>query len=205
MNKFAYFLFLLGVGGFFYGYESGNLIIQTLSKPIPLIILIIFVNKNNIYGKLIAIGFVFSLIGDILLAKALNLFLFGLISFLTAHIMYIIAFVNNEKETALIKSIPFYMYGAVLFIILKPHLGDMTVPVLFYVIVITTMLWRAFVQRKSSDVANWAFVGALFFTVSDTMIAIYRFNQHFMFDRELTIITYWIAQYLIFISVKEKE
>ena len=109
---------------------------------------------------------------------------------------------------ALIESLPFYVYGAILFFILQSHLGDMLIPVLFYVIVITTMLWRSFIQRKISDVAKWAFIGALFFTISDTFIAVYRFTGHFTFDRELTIITYWAAQYLIFLSTglrKQKQ
>ena len=81
----------------------------------------------------------------------------------------------------------------------------MKLPVLVYIIVITTMLWRAFVQRKNNKYCRFAFYGALFFTFSDTLIAVYRFYNHFSYDRELTILTYWIAQYLIFQSTTYRK
>jgi len=205
MKPIAYIFFFLGVFGFFYGYETGNLLIQTISKPIPLIVLIVSVSRKNSYNNLIIIGLILSLIGDILLAKAVDQFLFGLISFLAAHVVYIFAFLKKSKRLALVESIPFYAYGAILFFFLQSHLGEMRIPVLVYVIVITTMLWRSFVQRKTSNLAKWAFIGAIFFTISDTFIAIYRFYEAFSFDRELTITTYWIAQYLIFLSTTSKK
>lgn len=205
MKPIAYIFFFLGVFGFFYGYETGNLLIQTASKPIPLIVLIVSVNRKNSYNTLVSIGLVLSLIGDILLAKMVDQFLFGLVSFLAAHVVYIFAFLKKSKKLALVESIPFYAYGAILFFFLQSHLGDMRIPVLVYVIIITTMLWRSFVQRKNSKLANLAFIGAMFFTISDTFIAIYRFYEPFIYDRELTILTYWIAQYLIYLSTTSKK
>ena len=205
MKPIAYIFFFLGVAGFFYGYETGNLLIQTISKPIPLIVLIVSVNRKTRYNNLIIIGLVLSLIGDVLLTKAVDQFLFGLVSFLAAHVVYIFAFLKKSKRLALVESIPFYIYGAILFFFLQPHLGDMKIPVLVYVMVITTMLWRSFVQRKNSKLALFAFIGAVFFTVSDTFIAIYRFYEAFPFDRELTITTYWLAQYLIFTSTTSRK
>ncbi len=200
MKPIAYIIFFLGIAGFFYGYETENLLIQTISKPIPVIVLIVSVSRKNRYNYLIIIGLLLSLVGDVLLSKAVDQFLFGLISFLTAHLVYILAFLKKSKRLALLESIPFYAYGAILFYFLQPHLGDMRIPVLVYVVVITTMLWRSFVQRNNGKLAKYAFIGAVFFTLSDSMIAIYRFYEAFPFDRELTIATYWIAQYLIFLS-----
>ena len=206
MKPLAYiFFFFLGIAGFLYGYETGNLWIQTISKPIPVIVLIVSVRQKNSYNTLITIGLILSLIGDILLAKMVDSFLFGLVSFLAAHVVYIFAFLKKSKRLALSESIPFYAYGALLFFFLQAHLGDMRIPVLVYIIVITTMLWRSFVQRKSGRLAKYAFYGALFFTLSDTMIAIYRFYENFAFDREATILTYWAAQYLIFLSTTGKK
>ena len=205
MKPLSYFFFFLGIAGFFYGYETGNLLIQTISKPVPVIVLILSVKRKNTYSTLITIGLILSLIGDVLLAKMVDKFLFGLISFLFAHVLYIFAFLKKSKRLALAESIPFYAYGALLFFFLQSHLGNMRIPVLVYVLVITTMLWRSFVQRKSGRLAAYAFIGALFFTLSDTMIAIYRFYEHFTFDREATILTYWAAQYLIFLSTTSKK
>ena len=205
MKPIAYIIFFLGIAGFFYGYETNNILIQIISKPIPVIVLIVSVSRTNIYNKLIIVGLILSLIGDIMLSKAVDQFLFGLVSFLTAHIVYIFAFLKKSKRLALVESIPFYAYGSILFFFLQPHLGTMRIPVLFYVIVITTMLWRSYIQRNNNKLAKFAFFGAVFFTVSDSMIAIYRFYEAFPFDRELTIATYWIAQYLIFTSTTSSK
>ncbi len=205
MKPLSYIFFFLGIAGFFYGYETGNLIIQTISKPVPVIVLILSVKRKNKYSILITIGLILSLIGDVMLARMVDKFLFGLISFLAAHLVYIFAFLKKSKRLALAESIPFYAYGALLFFFLQSHLGNMRTPVLVYIVVITTMLWRSFVQRKSGRLAAYAFIGALFFTLSDTMIAIYRFYEHFTFDREATILTYWAAQYLIFLSTTSRS
>ncbi|MCF6241618.1 MAG: lysoplasmalogenase [Bacteroidales bacterium] len=205
MKPLSYIIFFLGIAGFFYGYETGNLLVQTISKPVPVIVLILSVKRNTAYNQLITIGFILSLIGDVLLAKMVDKFLLGLVSFLFAHAVYILAFLKKSKRLAFIESVPFYAYGAILFFFLQSHLGKMSTPVLAYIIVITTMLWRSFVQRKSGKIAKYAFYGALFFTLSDTLIAIYRFYQAFDFDREATILTYWTAQYLIFLSTSSKK
>ncbi len=204
MKFISYVFFFMGIAGFFYGYETGNLLIQTISKPIPVIVLILSIKQRNKYSKLITLALILSLIGDILLAKMIDKFLFGLISFLLAHVVYIFAFLKKSKRLALAESIPFYAYGVILFFFLHNHLGTMKIPVLAYIVVITTMLWRSFVQRKSGKLAKYAFYGALFFTISDTLIAIYRFYEPFNFDREATILTYWAAQYLIFLSTTRK-
>ena len=205
MKPLAYIIFFLGIAGFFYGYETGNAWIQSLSKGIPVIVLIISVKRKNTYNNLIVLGLILSLIGDIMLSKIVDRFLFGLISFLAAHLVYIFAFLKKSKRWALAESIPFYAYGALLFYFLQAQLGDMRMPTLIYIAVIMTMVWRSFVQRKSGKLANYAFIGAIFFALSDTMIAIYRFYEAFPFDREATILTYWIAQYLIFLSTTGKK
>ena len=103
----------------------------------------------------------------------------------------------------LITSFPFFAYGAVVFLFFKSSLGEMMLPVGIYILVITTMLWRSFVQRNSTEMAKWAFIGAIFFTISDTMIATYRFYEPFFLDRFFTIVTYWTAQFLIYLSTLE--
>ena len=143
--------------------------------------------------------------GDILLLKTVDLFLFGLVSFLIAHVFYIIAFTQKLNKPRLISGLPFFAYGATIFIFLKPSLGDMMIPVAFYILIITVMLWRSFVQRNSGSVAKWAFIGALVFTVSDSIIAIYRFYEPFFLDRFFTITTYWTAQFLIYLSTLDNS
>lgn len=206
MKLTSYIFFFLGIAGFFYGYETGNLFIQTISKPIPVIVLILSIKQKNPYSKLIMLGLILSLIGDVLLAKIFDKFLFGLISFLLAQVVYIFAFLRKSKRLALAESIPFYAYGAILFFFLQTYIPqEMKIPVAAYTAVITTMLWRSFVQNKSGKYASYAFYGALLFVISDTFIAISRFYQVFNYYREAIILTYWAAQYLIFLSANSRK
>jgi len=203
MKKYFYILYVLSAIVFVAAYYNENYVLTSITKPIPVLLLVILIGKNSFYNKLITIGLVFSLAGDILLMKTVNLFLFGLVSFLIAHVFYIIAFVKGKIQLSLLSSLPFYAYGLAIFVFLKSSLNDMMIPVAFYILIITTMLWRSFVQRNSSPMAKWAFIGALFFTISDSMIAIYRFYEPFFLDRFFTIASYWTAQFLIYLSTIE--
>jgi alkenylglycerophosphocholine/alkenylglycerophosphoethanolamine hydrolase len=166
-------------------------------------LLIILVQKNSRYNWLITIGLIFSLLGDVLLMQTVGLFLHGLISFLIAHLFYIAAFVKKSNKLGLLLSIPFFTYGVGVFLFLSPSLGEMMLPVGFYILIISTMLWRSLVQINSSRFAMFAFIGAVFFVASDSMIAVYRFYEPFPLDRFFTIITYWVAQFLIYLSTSK--
>ena len=203
MKKSFYIIYFISAIVYVTAYYNEQFIITSIVKPIPILLLLISINKNTNYNKLIANGLFFSLIGDILLMKTVNLFFYGLVSFLIAHIFYIVAFIKNSNKIAWLSCLPFYTYGIAIFLFLKPSLGDMELPVAIYIFIITTMLWRSFVQRKTTKMAAWAFAGALFFIISDSLIAIYRFYEPFFLDRFYTMITYWVAQLLIYYSTTQ--
>ena len=155
------------------------------------------------YRKLIFAGFIFSLLGDIFLLKVLDLFIYGLISFLIAHIFYITAFRNRVKSLKPLSSLPFYIVAGVLSYYFYPHLDDMMMPVFIYIFVIMTMVWRAFLQRKFNKSAIYAFIGALLFAVSDSNIAITKFMDDYDYSKIITIILYWSGQFLIYLSARK--
>ncbi len=200
MKKIGYILFLVSSLVYLLADLSDIHLITNISKPIPLIILILMVSRNSQYNKLISMGLVLSLIGDILLLEILDLFVFGLIAFLIGHVFYILAFLNKSKKLEILSCIPFYLYGIVFYIFLYTSLGEMAIPVAFYMLVITTMLWRSFVQRRNGKMENWAFWGALLFTLSDSMIAVAKFYKPFILASVLIMITYWGGQFLIYWS-----
>jgi len=200
MKKTGYILFVLSAVIFIIAHSFDKHIITNIVKPIPLIILIILVNRNSLYNKLIITGFVFSLLGDILLMETIDMFVFGLIGFLIAHVFYIIAFFKQSSRTELLSSIPFYIYGIIFYIFLYKSLREMAIPVAFYMLIITTMLWRSFVQRNSSIMTKWAWYGAVLFTFSDSMIAVSKFDEPFFLSSIFIMITYWGGQFLIYWS-----
>ena len=75
----------------------------------------------------------------------------------------------------------------------------MAVPVAAYVLVIMMMAWQAWDQWDDKR-ARWAllaFIGAVLFVVSDSILALNRFGEPFLAARALTLITYYSAQWLI--------
>jgi uncharacterized membrane protein YhhN len=165
-----------------------------------MIIIILITKPDSIFNKLIFTGFIFSLIGDIFLLQIIDAFVLGLLSFLLAHIFYGIAFIKRVNKLQLTASIPFYLIAFILSYILYTHLGEMLIPVLIYIFVIMTMVWRAYMQRKWEKSAFFAFLGAILFAVSDSNIAITKFMFDYPFSGIITMVLYWSAQYFIYKS-----
>jgi len=200
MKNTAYILFVITSIIFMIAHAFDNQIITTITKPIPLIILIFLVTRDSAYNKLIIAGFVFSLAGDILLMETVDQFIFGLVAFLIAHVFYIFAFIKKNNKPALLSSLPFLVYGILFFWFLRNSLGEMAVPVAVYMLVITTMLWRSYVQQNVGAAEKWAFWGAVLFTISDSMIAISKFYEPFYLSSLFIMLAYWGGQFLIYWS-----
>jgi len=197
MKKYIIILYLISAFVFCYAVYGENDILRTVVKPIPLILLLFSFKPDSKYRKFIFAGFIFSLAGDIFLMKIVDQFIFGLAAFLTAHIFYIIAFRVRLKKLKLLSSLPFYLIAVALAYYFYPHLGDMLIPVLVYIFVIMTMVWRAFLQRNFNKTALYAFAGAVLFAVSDSNIAFTKFIEDYEYSKIITIVLYWSAQFLI--------
>ncbi|RYE54560.1 MAG: lysoplasmalogenase [Sphingobacteriales bacterium] len=85
------------------------------------------------------------------------------------------------------------------FFFLRPYLGPMRVPVLGYSLTITFMLMMAAFRnmRVNQSSFEMIMIGALFFYVSDALLAINRFVTFFSLANLAIMVTYMIAQYLI--------
>lgn len=203
--KRRFLIALIAIVIFFIGLYFDNYLMRMIAKPIPLFVLISLVKPNTHYNKFIFIGLIFSVMGDLLLEASPSFFVFGLIAFLTAHINYIIAFLGRNKNYSLTILALLLVYGAGLYWIIYPTLNEMAIPVLLYISVILTMVWRAFAQRKFNKFAIYALVGSLFFVFSDSLIALNKFYATLPYSRGVIMITYWTAQFLIFNSVLKPE
>ncbi len=201
MKKILVLLYVAAALVFCFAVYIENDILRTITKPVPLIILLFLVKPNSAYNKLIFFGFIFSLFGDIFLMKVIDEFMFGLIAFLIAHIFYIIAFVKRNNRLKLLSSVPFYLVAGILAVFFAQYTGDMTIPVIVYITVIITMAWRAYLQKNYSNIAKFAFFGAVLFVFSDTNIAFTKFYQDYEYSKIVTIVLYWSAQFLIAKSV----
>lgn len=174
-------------------------------KPLTMvfIILIAVLAKDPPSGRYkiaIIAGLIFSMIGDVLLSLPMDVFVIGVFSFLIAQLIYTYAFrVGRSFRLRFLALLPFAVYGILIFVILLPGLNAMTLPVAAYVIVIMVMAWQAWDQwdDKRTQWALLAFIGAVLFVVSDSLLAINKFGEPFLAARALTLTTYFSAQWLI--------
>ncbi|MFC1821641.1 lysoplasmalogenase [Thermodesulfobacteriota bacterium] len=161
-----------------------------------------------IYFTFILVGLILCLAGDIFLALPQEkMFLFGLISFLFGHIFYIIAFFTMGHISAwtLVASLGALFVSGSIFLWLKPHLGSMQIPVIFYIIVISVMIVGAW--SLIDDLRyNWTgrvmvFVGALSFYFSDVFVARDRFMKNEFLNRLIGLPMYYFGQFVLAFSV----
>ncbi len=176
-------------------------LLELSAKPVPVLLLIVISKPVTRYNRSLLTGFIFSLLGDVFLTHYIDFFLPGLVSFLLAHIFYIRAFFLKSRDPGLKESLVFFSWGAVIFLFLRPHLGEMIIPVFFYMLVIVTMVWRSFLQRRVSAASGYAFYGALLFFLSDTLLACNLFYYNFTGADISVMLTYWSAQLLIYKSI----
>jgi len=155
------------------------------------------------YRQAIIAGLVFSLVGDVVFVIPRDLFLFGLVSFLIAHIFYISAFVSvGGFYRSFLGALPFLFIGIILAVVLWPYLGDMRAPALIYTVVILVMAWQAFGQwRQSGETrALLAFIGAMLFFISDLALAVNKFANPIDMAALVVLGTYYPGQWLIALS-----
>ena len=185
--------------------------LRLASKPWPVVLLAVWVWREapaDRYRSAMIAGLVCSLAGDLFLeASPRTLFLPGLVSFLVAHVFYVLAYLVDAGAREALRALPSYAYGATLVLLLWPGLGPMALPVTVYAGVICTMMYRAAARlghvRASSG--QLALTGAVTFAASDSLIAIGRFGGHLVEDawrtstpwRLAIMTTYWLGQWAI--------
>ncbi|MGZ4788934.1 MAG: lysoplasmalogenase [Terriglobales bacterium] len=154
--------------------------------------------------KLLAIALAFSAWGDLLLdlrrlgpLGPVQLFLFGLISFLVAHLFYVALFLKARSPSVstarTVASLAVLIVVIATFGVLRPGLAEMRLPVLAYSAVLTAMAIAAQRSRYGPLVA----IGALSFVASDTMLALSIFGHPFAGYRVLVWLTYYAAQVML--------
>ena len=155
------------------------------------------------YRYAIGAGLVCSLAGDVFLMLPKRMLLAGLASFLMAHTCYIVAFsyVARLSDSPLLVA-PFFAFLAIVSAALFPYLKKMSIPVAAYELVILGMAWRALERwlQVESVSAFVAFLGALMFILSDSVLAIREFVRKFRIAQALILSTYFCAQWLIALS-----
>jgi uncharacterized membrane protein YhhN len=163
-----------------------------------------------------AVGLFFSLLGDVFLMLPQDLFIPGLISFLLAHLAYIVGFTATDAPAgpiALVLVLPVMAAAAFVFRQVRSALvargeGRLTLPILIYTLVISLMLLAALVTLIRPEwppvAAILASAGALLFFISDGVLAWNRFVTPLSYGPLVVIITYHLGQALISLSAIQR-
>jgi len=187
----------------------GPRVIVYCFKPLTTGLILLFALRPSIrpslpYQYAIVAGLACSLVGDVILMLPKRKLFPGLASFLLAHVAYTVAFSWGARlsDCPLLLT-PFFVFLVVVSVILLPHLGGMKVPVIGYELVILAMAWRALERwlQVGSVSAFAAFLGALMFLFSDSLLGIREFVRKFRIAQALILSTYFCAQWLIALSV----
>ena len=178
---------------------------------------------NNWFFRLIIVAFIFSWIGDLALAKVSKglRFIIGLVSFLIAHICYIIAFhFANQmlfgnisfltKAEAFAVILVFALFVCLKFVV-KVKFGGLGIAVAVYALTISLMLVKAFslgLRALSYGSANSSVIlyvlslAAVLFVISDAVLVLILFKGKYNQMTELiNIATYYAAQLLFAFSM----
>ena len=186
-------------------------ILHFVAKPllVPALLLLVFFTRSAAPGKnLLLTGLFFSWLGDVFLLfeyKHALFFIFGLVSFLTTHIFYIVYFFRiKSNKSSLLKKQPILIalvlsYGITLVWQLYPHLSDLKLPVMVYAAVICSMLLASLhiFLKVNKTAAGFYLFGALSFVLSDSLLAINKFYQPFAYAGICIMLTYCAAQFFI--------
>jgi uncharacterized membrane protein YhhN len=210
LRTFFWLLLVANIVGNYYGPFWWQAATKSMLMPVLLSWLIsakqFKIDKN---WKLIAVGLATAWAGDISLLFANRhavFFIVGLLCFLATHLFYIWYYFRYTytSQVSLIKispvsSIFVILFSLLYFAYLLPFLGNMTVPVALYTIVITFMLLKALsiTQTVAPRIASLFIAGSALFVVSDCVLALNKFSTSFPLASGLIMGTYGCAQWLI--------
>ena len=186
---------------------TGHRGVEYLAKPLALVGLVaaatsLDVGDGAVQGAFV-VALVFSLLGDVLLLLPDQWFVFGLASFLAAHVAYVVGFWLAGI------SLFTFLVGVVLVAVAVLVLGrrivagvaagddaDLVLPVAAYMLVISVM-----VASAVGTVDALAIAGACLFYTSDALIAWTKFLHELRQGRLAIIVTYHVAQFALVLSL----
>ena len=145
----------------------------------------------------VLIGLACSWVGDVALLWPRQGFLPGLVSFLLAHLAYLVAFTRQHRLAA--RPLPFVAYGLVAVLVLWrlwPGIpAALQVPVVAYVLCLASMAAQAAVLwRRGTPRGALLAVGGALFMLSDALLAFNKFAAALPMASLWILATYWLAQ-----------
>lgn len=203
------------------GSWTGNIWFEYLAKPLLLpwmaLYFLLYSAKGN-FKWMVLLAFFFSWTGDVLLMLSASreiLFYAGVGGFFMAQLFYILVFSNyfkNQKKGFIIRKplvlIPYILYLIGIIVLLFPGLDGFMRPIIvIYGGSLIAMAIAALNLRGKVPtlVFNLIFWGSILFVLSDTMLAVNKFQTELPKSDVLIMSTYIAAQLLILLGLVKKE
>jgi len=149
-------------------------------------------------------GLAVCMVGDIFIMKGDRTFLYGLVSFALAHVLFSVALVvMTGVSFTWWLFLVFVLVGVSFALFILPHTAGIKFPVIIYITILTLMMWlsweRLNVLRDFAS-AYWV-LGSLLFGISDTILAIDHFKKKFKLAELFILGTYFPSIWLIAFSL----
>ena len=172
--------------------------------------------KTTTYYKLILLGLVFSLGGDVFLAIADNskgiLFVLGVASFAAAHIAYIFAFLQFDKISKLNIAWMGIFFVILIVLISIPNMFDfqgLKPLIIGYALLISFMVAKSFslwkYRKQNPYFVYMTISSALFFLISDSILLFALFGDPSLsYCTAINNVIYYIGQALFGLSFKNE-
>ena len=180
--------------------SAGQRVIEYVCKPLVMVGLVAAALQldpsSDLARNLLVCGLILSLIGDVSLMLPSDAFVAGLMAFLGAHLFYVAAMVALGLDLGAV------LFGAVLAAVVGIFVARRIVagaraadpalapPVTLYVLVLSVMAMLAVGTGRPA-----AFVGAVAFVASDSVLGWTRFVSDVPRGRLVVMVTYHVAQF----------
>ena len=164
------------------------------------------VQHSTVYGWLMVIGMFFGLLGDIAIERSL---LWGMALFFTGHIFYCTAFWTQQSPGVLSLILFAVLFGTTTLIGWKyfRQMDFGPFPCIAYAVLLSAMAALAVPLFSVAANGKFAAIGALFFFLSDAILAIIICSNEKLPKKKRTwmgacnMITYYLGQFLLALSV----
>ncbi len=174
-----------------------------------LIILLVVLSMHtagvNYYRTMVFLALLLGLVGDtLLMIEEINLLEHGMLFFLAGHCMYIAVFVTRYSPSPwhIALALALVAGQAAFYSFIRQRTGKHNLPVFFYMLVITVMLFFALSGVRTGITSRAALIaaGAALFTASDTLLSINQFIHPIHRSTVFTWLLYAPAQLLFALS-----
>jgi uncharacterized membrane protein YhhN len=187
--------------------QRSNIRMYSIFKPLTtfiiiLIAIIIYTKFKSNYSVMIIAALLLCLTGDIFLLDK-RFFIYGLTSFLIAHIVFTIDFSSLYGFS--LRIFPLCMLILITgsyFTYLMKDLNKYLIPVIIYLAAVVIMSWQAIglIYSGKSMIFYMIAIASVLFLISDSILAFARFKKTFKIAEILILSTYWIALYIFTVA-----